>query len=129
MAFDDLDEAIEEQDHEDDGDDAGEEPTEVDGAADQAASEDIDKQEDSTNESAPLTEPAFEVSETEQDALYARPATWDIFDDMLDLDLERELRERDIRDVPQSEKYDAVLRFAAEHPEAIADLIEAERVE
>jgi len=130
MAFDDLDDAIEEQDQEDDVDvdDAGEESAAIDAAADQAATEPVDVQEDSDDDE-PLTEPAFEFSETTQSAIYARDDAWDAIDDMFDIDLERELRDREIREVTKSEKHDALLRFAAEHPEEIADLIEAERRE
>lgn len=129
MAFDDLDEAIEEQDREDDDiDDADEESTVIDAAADQAAREPVDVQEES-DEDKPLTEPAFEFSEATQSAMYARDDAWDAVNDMMELDLERELRDRGIREVTKSEKQDALLRFAAEHPEEIADLIEAERAE
>lgn len=75
----------------------------------------------------PSDQPAFGFDKTDQNPLYARTEAWDAFDDMLDLDLEAELRDRDLRDVPKREKHDAALRFLADHPEEIADLIESER--
>jgi hypothetical protein len=124
MAFDDLEETLEEQDQEDD-DEPG---TTMDATEfDTTTEETDDVQEDSDDEGESLTEPAFEFNQTDQNPLYARPRSWDTFEDMLDLDLEAELRERGIRDVPKREKHDAVLRFVAEHGEEIADFIEDER--
>jgi hypothetical protein len=128
MAFDDLDEAIEEQDRDDDTNvnDTTEESAANDADATQAATGTGDIQEDSKDDT-PLTEPAFEFSEATQSAFYARDNAWDAINDMFDIDLERELLDRGIREVTKSEKQDALLRFAAEQPEAIADLIESER--
>jgi len=122
--FEDLEDAIEEQDQDDS--EAGDvEISETDPV--DSVDEVADVQEDSDDESESLTEPAFEFEQTDQNPLYARPRSWDTFEDMLDLDLEAELRERGIRDVPKREKHDAVLRFVAEHGEEIADFIEDER--
>jgi hypothetical protein len=128
MAFDDLDEAIEEQDRDGDGDvdNTVKESTANDADSTQAATDTGDAQKDSEDDT-PLTEPAFEFSEATQSAFYARDDAWDAINDMFDIDLERELRDRGIREVTKSEKQDALLRFAAEQPEAIADLIESER--
>jgi hypothetical protein len=130
MAFDDLDEAIEEQDRDGDGDvdNTVKESTANDADSTQAATDTGDAQKDSEDDT-PLTEPAFEFSEATQSAFYARDDAWDAINDMFDIDLERELRDRGIREVTKSEKQDALLRFAAEQPEAIADLIESERRE
>jgi len=124
MAFDDLDEAIEEQDRDDQED--REKPGESDEFVEQEQVGDlvVDEQRD---DQEPLTDPAFAFDETKQDALYARPDAWEVFDDLLDLDLERELRDRGIRDVSKREKHDAVLRVVTNHAEEVADQIEAER--
>lgn len=124
MGFDDLENAIEEQDEaETDDTEASRSTREFTAAVDETA----DVQEDVDDKSEPSTEPAFGFDEAKQDPLYARRQSWEAFDDMLDLDLERELRDRDIRDVPKREKHDAVLRFVADHAEEIADRIESER--
>jgi len=128
MAFDDLDDVAAEQDKEDvdEGEDVPDEESDVidtETVDDAGMSDDV--QEVETDEH--LDEPAFEFADTKQDALYAREEAWDAFEDMLAVDLEGELRSRDLRDVPKREKHDAALRFAAEHPDEIADLIEATR--
>jgi hypothetical protein len=78
MAFDDLDEAIEEQDRDDDTNvnDTTEESAANDADATQAATGTGDIQEDSKDDT-PLTEPAFEFSEAIQSAFYARDDAWD----------------------------------------------------
>jgi len=127
MGFEDLEDAIEEQDQEDDDEpETTMDATEFDTTTEET--DDVQENSDDELETEPdLSAPAFEFDETDQNPLYARGRSWDQFDDMLDLELERQLRDRDLRDVPKREKHDAALRFAAEHPEEIADLIESER--
>lgn len=115
--FDDLDGALEEQEREDD-----------DGGDATPAFEDLDVEGiDIDDGDEQLTDPAFAFDDAIQDPLYARQSSWDTIDDALDLDLEGEMRERGIRDVPKREKHDALLLVAARHVEEIADQIEEER--
>lgn len=72
---------------------------------------------------------AFDADETAQRPAYARESTWDAFDDALDLDVERELRDREIRGATKREKIDAVLRLAIDQPGEVARLVEQARRE
>jgi|GEM_PF-414143 len=65
--------------------------------------------------------PAFPYDDVKQRPLYAREEAWNAFEDALELDVERTLREYDVRDATGRELHDAALRVAAEHPEAIAE--------
>jgi len=65
--------------------------------------------------------PAFPYDEVKQRPLYAREEAWNAFEDALELEVERTLREYDVRDATGRELHDAALRVAAEHPEAIAN--------
>lgn len=67
--------------------------------------------------------PAFPFSATTQRPLYARDESWDAFDDVLALDVERALREANVRDATKSELHDAALRVLAEHPEEIVHMV------
>ncbi|GAA0681521.1 hypothetical protein ACFQDG_03430 [Natronoarchaeum mannanilyticum] len=76
---------------------------------------------DTTSDPAsPSDGPAFPYDEVTQRPLYAREAAWNAFEDALELDVERTLREYDVRDAAGRELHDAALRVAAEHPEEIA---------
>lgn len=70
--------------------------------------------------------PAFPYSQATQESVYPRSNTWDRMDD-LELDVRLFLREFDVRELPKRELHDAVFRFAADNPEAIARLILQER--
>lgn len=129
MAFDDLEDATEDQDEGGSSQSETEsEPAESESSQTQSMSE--SQADTATSDSDTVSDqPAFEFSETTQDALYARPDAWDEFEDLLDLDLERELRDRGIRNVAKSEKCDAALRVLTELSEEIADQIERARRE
>lgn len=130
MGFDDLEEAEEENNHQQSTTTESSEPPSQESSAESAETTDetsTDTAQTETN--AVADEQAFPFSATEQDALYARPDAWEQFEDLLDLELEMELRERGVRDVSKSEKYDAVLRVIADYPEEIADQIEQARRE
>ncbi len=64
--------------------------------------------------------PAFPYDEVTQRPLYAREEAWNAFEDALELEVERTLREYNVRDAAGRELHDAALRVAAEHPEEIA---------
>jgi hypothetical protein len=75
-----------------------------------------------------LEDPAFDYSDSNQGPIYARPETWDRYDDVLELDVERYLRDNGVRNAQKRELHDAALRLAARHPEELGDLlIEARR--
>lgn len=73
--------------------------------------------------------PAFTFDDVKQRPLYARPANWDAFEDTLQFEVRRILRDRGYRDVPKRELHDAALRVLADRPHAIADAVEAARQE
>lgn len=75
-----------------------------------------------------IHETAFNYDEAKQSPIYARPSTWDEYDDALELDIERSLRKQDVRNASKRELHDATLRLAAEKPELVAEkLLEARR--
>lgn len=75
-----------------------------------------------------IQETAFNYDEAKQSPIYARPSTWDTYDDALELDIERSLRDQNVRNASKRELHDATLRLAAEHPELVAEkLLEARR--
>lgn len=77
---------------------------------------------DETDDSA-LEDPAFSYAESNQGPIYARPETWDEYDDILELDVERYLREEGVRNAQKRELHDAALRLATNHPEELAELL------
>ena len=95
------------------------------------------KSEATTSEPEPESQPdatgdihetAFNYDEAKQSPIYARPSTWDEYDDALELDIERSLRKQDVRNASKRELHDATLRLAAENPELVAEkLLEARR--
>ena len=70
-----------------------------------------------------IHETAFNYDEAKQSPIYARPSTWDEYDDALELDIERSLRKQDVRNASKRELHDATLRLAAEKPELVAELL------
>lgn len=73
-----------------------------------------------------LDEPAFPFDATKQDPLYARPETWDAFNDTL-LEVELALRDYDIRDVPKRELHDAALQVLTNHSDELKETMVAAR--
>jgi hypothetical protein len=69
------------------------------------------------------TDPAFPFDATSQEQVYVRPQTWTEFEDLLDLDVEAALRDRNVRDVEGREKHDAALRVLADHADEIAEAV------
>lgn len=71
--------------------------------------------------------PAFGFDEAKQRPLYARQSAWDEFEDALAIDVETTLRRNDVRDAPKRELHDAALRVLAEHADEVADRVLQER--
>ncbi len=74
-------------------------------------------------------EPAFAFDESVQAQIYPRKSTHEAFEDFLDMDVKRHLRDRDIRNETGRELHEAVLQVAMQYPEEIAEQLEAERTE
>lgn len=107
----------------DDLNEAGKEGTE----SDEPESDDAD---DGANEEAgAATEPAFPFDESVQAQIYPRRTTHEAFEDFLDIDVKRHLRERDVREETGRELHEAVLRVAMDHPEEIAETVAEQRRE
>lgn len=68
-------------------------------------------------------DPPFSFDDAKQRPLYARQKAWDAFEDALALEVERTLREYEVRNAEKRELHDAALRVAANHPDEIAALL------
>lgn len=104
----------------------------------EGALEDDDDESESRSDESTMTEtattptepsdaggPAFTFDAVQQRPLYARPASWDAFEDAL-FDAEVELRNAGMRDVEKREFHDAVLRVLTEHvDEVVLAVLEA----
>lgn len=105
-------------------------PSSSDGKTSNAAvanSGDVDSSPDSPSS---IDGPAFPYDDVKQRPLYAREEAWNAFEDALELEVERTLRDYDVRDATGRELHDAALRVAAEYPEAIANhLLELRGIE
>ncbi|SFR67665.1 hypothetical protein [Halogeometricum limi] len=67
--------------------------------------------------------PAFEFEETTAKSVYVRPETLSVLDDA-EFEVESVLRrDHDVRDLTGREFHDALVRVAAAHPEAVAELV------
>lgn len=76
-----------------------------------------------------LSSPAFPFAEAEQTAVYPRTETWAAFEDFLDFEVRRRLREADVRDDTKRELHEAALQVVQNHPEAVAEQFLANRRE
>lgn len=128
MGFDDLDEAMSEQDTEetsttdtpeDDQQDSAPEPT---ANIEQSTDSTMDATEDDSATSS-LDHPAFPFEDSKQEAIYPTVETLTEFDDTLDFEVKRRLRDEGLRDVPKREYHEALLQLAIEQPERLAELI------
>lgn len=72
-------------------------------------------------------DPAFPFDEAVQAQIYPRKTTHEAFEDFLDIDVKRHLRDREIRNETGRELHEAVLQVAMDHPEEIAEELEADR--
>jgi hypothetical protein len=79
-----------------------------------------DSREDSTDE-RPLSSPAFPFAAADQTAVYPRAETWAAFEDFLDFEVRRRLREAGVRDDTKRELHEAALQVIRDHPEAVAE--------
>ncbi|ERH13975.1 MAG: hypothetical protein J07HB67_00229 [halophilic archaeon J07HB67] len=73
--------------------------------------------------------PAFPFAEADQTAVYPRGETWAAFEDFLDFEVRRQLREAGVRDDTKRELHEAALQVIQNHPEAVADQFLANRRE
>jgi hypothetical protein len=128
MGFDDLDEAMSEQDAEGtsttdtaegDRQDPAPEPT---ANLEQSTDLPTDATEDDSSTSS-LDHPAFPFEDSKQEAIYPTVETLTEFDDTLDFEVKRRLRDEGLRNVPKREYHEALLQLAIEQPERIAELI------
>ena len=92
-----------------------------------AATSDSETTDPETASAGSTDGPAFPYEEVKQRPLYARVEAWNAFEDALELEVERVLREYDVRDATGRELHDAALRVAADHPEEIATRLLEER--
>lgn len=74
-------------------------------------------------------EPAFSFEESVQAQIYPRKSTHEKFEDFLDIEVKRHLRDRNIRNETGRELHEAVLKVAIQHPEEVAERLENERTE
>lgn len=119
--FDDLNEAGKEQVDADDGADATG-GVESNGSAAEGT-------DDAGSNAGDEQEPSFPFDEAVQAQIYPRKTTHDEFEDFLDIDVKRLLRDRGVRNEAGRELHEAVLRVAMEHPEEIADELATGREE
>jgi hypothetical protein len=133
--FDDLDQAVAD---EDDPEDEPEPEVELDEELEShdrepATTTSDDEGSEDDEEKSPTTvadtneTPAFEFSETTQQQLYVRPDIWSEWEDLRRFEVERELADRGIRNVEGRELDEAALHVLLEHPDAVADYVEALR--
>jgi len=132
MGFDDLDD---EQTSEDSGFDdldaamgsSKDETADDNGGAEQTAD---GTDGDLTQETDPTTTPAFEYEATKNAAQYVREETANTLDEAWEYDVKPYLgREIGLENIAKREWQDAVFRYAAQNPEAVADLVVAAREE
>lgn len=115
--FDDLNEAGKDQ--------AADEEEQADVETDEAPDEDAP----ASTTAGGRNEPAFPFDESVQAQIYPRRSTHEAFEDFLDIDVKRHLRDRDIRNETGRELHEAVLQVAMEHPEEIAEELAEQRQE
>lgn len=65
--------------------------------------------------------PAFPFSETKQDPLYPVEGTWQDYEDTLDFEVRRELREDGYTNIEKRELHEASLRALIENPEIVTE--------
>ena len=128
MGFDDLDEAMSEQDGEESKTEKTPDTNRQEVSGDSAdgpgqsrdSSKSTSKSESSTSS---LDHPAFPFEASKQEAIYPTVETLTEFDDTLDFEVKRHLRDEGLRDVPKREYHEALLQLAIEQPERLAELV------
>jgi len=120
MGFDDLEDAAAEQDA-DESDDASKTESK---SMPEATQRDREPEAQSTATTDDWKQhPAFPYDDASQVAIYPRSETWDDFEDTLDFEVKRELRDTGLRDIPKREYHEALLKLAMEQPERLAELV------
>jgi hypothetical protein len=121
--FDDLEDATSEQDSTDDSPAAPRDPSspETESTTTETESEPETELQDA------LDRPAFSFDESKQDAIYVTEETLNEFEDTLDFEVKRALRDDNIRDVPKREYHEALLQLGIENPERLAELVKENR--
>ncbi|WP_440009473.1 hypothetical protein [Halomicrococcus sp. SG-WS-1] len=110
-AFDDLEDAVAEQ----------EEPEEETSKTTTDGEARTESEQETTQD--PRSTPAFEFSSDLRRSIYTREQSWQSFEDGRDLEMTRVLRDHDVRDVTSREVHDAMVRLAAENPDELARLV------
>lgn len=87
----------------------------------------IDERSDTTTGTSRSDGPYLAASETDQRPMYAAVGTWEAFDDAVEIEIQRALRDRGHRDVLKREITDQVLAWASENPDAVAELVAQRR--
>jgi hypothetical protein len=64
---------------------------------------------------------AFPYADAKQSPIYARPDAWDDYEDTLEIDVERELRDLGVRNAQKRELNEAMLLVAAENPDLVVE--------
>ncbi|WP_049980072.1 hypothetical protein [Halolamina rubra] len=98
-------------------------------AADSQSPDDETNDGDAASTGGDQNEPAFPFEESVQAQIYPRKTTHEAFEDFLDIDVKRHLRDREIRNETGRELHEAVLQVAMDHPEEIAEALEEQRRE
>lgn len=75
----------------------------------------------------PREEPAFPFSDDLRESWYVRGDVLDEFEDAVDFNTKRELREHGVRNETGREVQDAAIQVAANHPEEVAEIILEQR--
>ncbi|NLV14327.1 hypothetical protein [Haloarcula argentinensis] len=126
MGFDDLEDAAAEQDAEDDDDET---ETETKSMPDTTQTDRRQPEQSTETSEDWKRRPAFPYDDASQEAIYPRSDTWDEFEDTLDFEVKRELRDAGLRDIPKREYHEALLELAMENPERLAELVKEGRKE
>ncbi|MDQ2074426.1 hypothetical protein RBH20_17950 [Haloarcula sp. H-GB4] len=123
MGFDDLEDAAAEQDG--DNADTADDAVEAESRAmpDTTQTDRRQSEQSTDNSDDWKRRPAFPYDDASQEAIYPRSDTWDEFEDMLDFEVKRELRDAGLRDIPKREYHEALLKLAMEHPQRLAELV------
>jgi len=133
--FDDLDQAVADEDtdpDESDYDDVADHTTDTTSTTEAPSTSadnttTLEEQDDEMESEDVLNTPAFAFGETNQQQMYVRPGVWSDWEDLRKFEVERELADRDIRGVEGRELDEAAIRVLLEHPEEVADYVEAAR--
>ncbi len=122
-AFDDLENAINEEAEKTPTSDSSSESVDSDDSDGSQTSYESHESQTSEEPEDPRKTPAFEFSPDLRRSIYAREESWQEFEDARDLEMTRELRDAGIRNHASREVHDAMVRLAAENPEKMAQLI------